>query len=145
MRVIFFALMTSLAASLAAAVARAEDSAIHEMSTHESVTRGAGAHESARENPAHENHEAAHEQTSRLRCMSVADTRKAIVKMSLFDPLRCMRETAARLQAEALGARLCQLGEAMLYEINLLHHDGRVQKAYVDAASGRPHSGRIDK
>lgn len=136
MRVIFFALITSLSASLAATLARAEDSPIHEMSTHETVTR---------ETTAHENHEPAHDQPARLRCMTVADTRKAIVKMSLLDPLRCMRETAARLQAEALGARLCQLGEAMLYEINLLHHDGRVQKAYVDAANGRPHSGRIDK
>ena len=81
----------------------------------------------------------------RLQCLSTAQTREAIAGQNLRDPFKCMRETALRLQAEAIGARLCQFGETLLYEINLLHPDGRIQKTLVDATSGRPHSGRTEK
>lgn len=81
----------------------------------------------------------------RLHCMSTVESRDIIVGQKLLDPFQCMRETALRHQAEALGARLCRLGDAMLYEVKLLTQSGHVQKVLVDAVSGRPHAGRIEK
>lgn len=89
--------------------------------------------------------EAATPPPPRLQCLTTAQTREALSGQKLLDPFQCMRETAHHHQAEALGARLCRLGEALLYEINLLHHDGRIQKFLVDAVTGRPHSGRVEK
>ncbi len=80
-----------------------------------------------------------------MQCFSPAQGREAMAGQKLVDPFACMRETARRMQAEALNARLCRLGEALLYEISILNHDGRVQRIFVDAASGRPHPGRMEK
>lgn len=85
------------------------------------------------------------ESSVRLSCMSTEQWRKETFGQKLLDPFQCMRETALHHQAEALGARLCRLGELVLYEINLLHQNGRVQRVLVDAVSGRPHSGRSEK
>lgn len=105
------------------------------------LAAGALASSAQAEEPAAATRDAA----ARLLCMSTAQSRAEIFGHKLLDPFQCMREAALRYQAEALGARLCRLGEIMLYEINLLHQNGRVQKVLVDAVSGRPHSGRIEK
>ena len=61
--------------------------------------------------------------------------------------LQCFTMAQARskmeAQAEPLGARLCQLGEGLIYEISLLRRDGHIVKILVDAFSGRPHSSSI--
>jgi hypothetical protein len=81
----------------------------------------------------------------RPHCFSTAQTRIEIEARRLIDPLSSMRDSALRAQGEPLGARLCQHGEAFIYEIKLLRPDGRIVKVMVDAASGRPHSGQMEK
>ena len=51
-----------------------------------------------------------------------------------------MRSTAGRLQAEALGVKLCRWSEELVYELSLLRHDGRVIHVFIDAKNG---SGRL--
>jgi len=80
---------------------------------------------------------------ARLQCFTMAQARSKMEAQKLADPFRCMRDVALRLQAEPLGARLCQLGEGLIYEISLLRRDGHIVKILVDAFSGRPHSSSI--
>jgi len=86
----------------------------------------------------------AEEAQPRLQCFTMAQARVKMEANKLADPFQCMRETAHRLQGEPLGARLCQLGEGLIYEISLLRRDGHIVKILVDAFSGRPQSGSID-
>jgi len=85
----------------------------------------------------------AEEAPARLQCFSMAQARGKMEAHKLADPFRCMRDTAVKLQGEPLGARLCQLGEVLLYEISLLRRDGHIVRILVDAFSGRPHSGSM--
>ncbi|MBM3562094.1 MAG: hypothetical protein FJX16_10715 [Alphaproteobacteria bacterium] len=78
-----------------------------------------------------------------MQCFTMAQARAKIEAHKLADPFRSMREAALRLQGEPLGARLCQLGEGLIYEISLLRRDGHIVKIHVDAFNGRPHSGPI--
>lgn len=86
---------------------------------------------------------AAEDAPARLQCFTMAQARSKMEAQKLADPFRCMRDIALRLQAEPLGARLCQLGEGLIYEISLLRRDGHIVKILVDAFSGRPHSSSI--
>jgi hypothetical protein len=86
----------------------------------------------------------AEEAPARLQCFTMAQARSKMGAQKLADPFRCMRDVALRLQGEPLGARLCQLGEELIYEISLLRRDGRIVKILVDAFSGQPHSSPID-
>ncbi|NDA48483.1 MAG: hypothetical protein EBY21_14660, partial [Alphaproteobacteria bacterium] len=43
-----------------------------------------------------------------------------------------------RMKGEPLTTRLCQRGDAFIYEITLLRPDGRIVKFHVDATTGRP-------
>lgn len=78
-----------------------------------------------------------------MQCFTMAQARGKMEAHKLADPFRSMRETALRLQGEPLGARLCQLGEGLIYEISLLRRDGHIVKIFVDAFSGQPHSGFV--
>lgn len=80
---------------------------------------------------------------ARMQCFTMAQARGKIETHKLADPFRSMREIALRLQGEPLGARLCQLGEGLIYEISLLRRDGHIVKIHVDALSGQPHSSSV--
>jgi uncharacterized membrane protein YkoI len=77
-------------------------------------------------------------------CFSTAQTREKIEAHRLTDPFACMRAAARELGGEALGARLCRTDDFFIYEISVLRPDGRIVRHLVDAATGRPHSGRKD-
>jgi uncharacterized membrane protein YkoI len=70
-------------------------------------------------------------------CYSTAETRDKIVSLGLFEPFHLMRNAATKMQAEAIGARLCRWSEDLVYEISLLRHDGRVLHISVDAKTGK--------
>lgn len=78
-----------------------------------------------------------------IQCFTMAQARGKMEAHKLADPFRSMREAALRLQGEPLGARLCQLGEELIYEISLLRRDGHIVRIHVDAFSGRAHSGPV--
>ncbi len=44
---------------------------------------------------------------------------------------------AAQFKAEALSAKLCHLGDELVYEIALLHRDGRLVHVVMNAATGK--------
>lgn len=83
----------------------------------------------------------AEDEPAHLHCLTMAQARSLMESHKLANPFHSMREAAIRLSGEPLGARLCELGETLLYEISLLRADGRIVKILVDAVTGRPHSG----
>jgi hypothetical protein len=70
-------------------------------------------------------------------CYSTAETRDKIVSLGLFEPFHLMRSVATKLQAEAIGAKLCRWSEDFVYEISLLRHDGRILHISIDAKTGK--------
>ncbi|HEY8006655.1 MAG TPA: PepSY domain-containing protein [Methylocella sp.] len=70
-------------------------------------------------------------------CFSAAETRDKILLHGLFEPFHAMRNAAGRLQAEALGVKLCRRSDELVYELSLLRHDGRVIHVFIDAKTGQ--------
>jgi uncharacterized membrane protein YkoI len=70
-------------------------------------------------------------------CFSAAETRDKILALGLFEPFHAMRSAAGRLQAEALGVKLCRWSDELVYELSLLRHDGRVIRVFIDAKTGQ--------
>ncbi|MCI0467742.1 MAG: hypothetical protein L0Y57_12165 [Beijerinckiaceae bacterium] len=71
-------------------------------------------------------------------CFSTSETREKILAHGLFEPFHVMRSTASRLQAEAIGVKLCRWRDDLVYELSLLRHDGHVIYVFVNAKSGQP-------
>jgi uncharacterized membrane protein YkoI len=71
-------------------------------------------------------------------CFSTAETRDKILAHGLFEPFRAMRSAAGRMQAEAIGVKLCRWSEDLVYELSLLRHDGRLIHVFIDAKTGQP-------
>jgi uncharacterized membrane protein YkoI len=69
-------------------------------------------------------------------CFSAQETREKILSHKLSEPFRVMKTTAAQMQAEAIGAKLCRWKEELVYEISLLRRDGHVLHVFVNAADG---------
>jgi uncharacterized membrane protein YkoI len=55
----------------------------------------------------------------------------------LVEPFVALKEAAALGKAEALSARLCHADDEFIYEIALLHRDGRLSHVEMEAASGK--------
>lgn len=70
-------------------------------------------------------------------CFSAAETRDKILAHGLFEPFHVMRNAAGRLQAEALGVKLCSRRDELVYELSLLRHDGRIIRVFIDAKTGQ--------
>ncbi|MDB5569059.1 MAG: hypothetical protein JWN93_242 [Hyphomicrobiales bacterium] len=69
-------------------------------------------------------------------CLSAPDTRTAIQRHKLADPMATLREAGRKQKADPLRSRLCRWGEKFVYEIALLRRDGKVIRVFVDAADG---------
>lgn len=80
-----------------------------------------------------------------LHCFSTAQTRERIAQHKLGEPFAPMRAAADHLQGEAIGARLCQSNDVLVYEVSVLRRDGRILKILIDAASGAPHSAHKER
>jgi uncharacterized membrane protein YkoI len=74
-------------------------------------------------------------------CLSAVETREAVRARKLLEPFAALKVAAAQRKAEALSARLCHRGEEYIYEIILLHRDGRLVHVEIEAQSGRLVSG----
>jgi uncharacterized membrane protein YkoI len=70
-------------------------------------------------------------------CLSAAETRELVKSRRLLEPFAALKSAAAQRKAEALSARLCRTGDDLVYEITLLHRDGRVVHVEMEAASGK--------
>jgi len=70
-------------------------------------------------------------------CLNEAETREIVKTRHLVEPYTALRTAAAIRKAEAIRAKLCHVGDDFVYEITLLHRDGRLVRVLVDAANGR--------
>jgi uncharacterized membrane protein YkoI len=80
-------------------------------------------------------------------CLNPAETREQVKAHKLLEPYAALKMAAAQRQAEALSARLCPADDKFIYEITLLHRDGRLSHVDLEADSGKlisraPHEAR---
>ena len=70
-------------------------------------------------------------------CLSAAETREMVKSRRLLEPFAALKSAGAQRKAEALSARLCRTGDDFVYEITLLHRDGRLVHVEMEAATGK--------
>jgi uncharacterized membrane protein YkoI len=70
-------------------------------------------------------------------CLPPSETREEIKTRRLLEPFAALKAAAAQFKAEALSAKLCRNGDELVYEIALLHRDGRLVHVVTSAATGK--------
>ena len=75
-------------------------------------------------------------QASARACLAPPESRAAVADNRLIRPFAALRFAAGLTGAEPVAAKLCQWGGQFVYEIVLLHRDGRTANVFVDAATG---------
>jgi hypothetical protein len=70
-------------------------------------------------------------------CFPTSETREEIKAHHLLEPFVALKSAAATVKAEALSARLCRLGDEFVYEIALLHTNGRLVHVVMNAVTGK--------
>jgi hypothetical protein len=70
-------------------------------------------------------------------CFSAAETREEIKEHGLKEPFAALKSAAQHYKAEALSAKLCRIDDEFIYEIAMLHKDGRYVHAHVNATTGK--------
>ena len=78
-----------------------------------------------------------HGPTVKMVCLGAGETREEVKSRRLLEPFAALKFAAAQHKAEALSAKLCHTGDEFIYEITLLHRDGRLVHVEVEAASGK--------
>jgi uncharacterized membrane protein YkoI len=75
--------------------------------------------------------------SSKPACLNAADTRDQVKAHKLLEPYAALKFAAQQRKAEALSAKLCANGDDFVYEITLLHHDGRLIHVQMEAGTGK--------
>ena len=70
-------------------------------------------------------------------CLPPNETREVVKARRLLEPFAVLKAASAQFKAEALSAKLCHLGDELVYEIALLRRDGRLVHVVMSAASGK--------
>ena len=70
-------------------------------------------------------------------CLNAAETRETVKSRHLLEPFAALKAAGAQRKAEALSAKLCRTGEDFIYEITLLHRDGRLVHVEMEAGTGK--------
>lgn len=70
-------------------------------------------------------------------CFATSETREQIKVHRLLEPFVALKSAAVMVKAEALSARLCRLGDEFVYEIALLHANGRLVHVVMNAVTGK--------
>src|SRR6204780_3263011 len=78
-----------------------------------------------------------HVVTAKPVCLNAAETREIVKSRHLLEPFAALKFAGAQRKAEALSARLCRTGDDFVYEITLLHRDGRLVHVDMEAGSGK--------
>ena len=68
---------------------------------------------------------------------AAAETREEIKAHGLKDAFAALKTASQHYKAEALSAKLCRIDDEFVYEIALLHKDGRYFHAHVNATTGK--------
>ncbi len=75
--------------------------------------------------------------TAKRVCLTQAETREEIKARRLREPYSVLKHAAQVFKAEAISAKLCRIDDEFIYEIALLHRDGKYFRAHVNAATGK--------
>lgn len=78
-----------------------------------------------------------HVMAAKPACLNAAETRETVKSRHLLEPFAALKFAGAQRKAEALSARLCRIGDDFIYEITLLHRDGRLVHVEMEAATGK--------
>ncbi len=70
-------------------------------------------------------------------CLSASETRDEVKAHKLLEPFAALKSAAQQRKAEALSAKLCHSGDEFIYEITLLHRDGRLTHVQMEAGTGK--------
>lgn len=70
-------------------------------------------------------------------CLPPSEAREEAKTRHFLEPFAVLKSAAAQFKAEAISAKLCHLGDEFVYEIRLLHRDGRLVHAVMNAATGK--------
>ena len=70
-------------------------------------------------------------------CLNPAETREVVKARRLIEPFAALKFAAEKRKGEALSAKLCHIGDEFIYEITLLHRDGRLVHVAMEAATGK--------
>ncbi len=76
-------------------------------------------------------------------CFATSETREAIKAHHLLEPFVALKSAAVTVKAEALSAKLCRLGDEFVYEIALLHTNGRLVHVVMNAVTGKLANPRV--
>ena len=78
-----------------------------------------------------------HAAAIKLVCLNAAETRDEVKAHKLLEPFAALKFAAQQRKAEALSAKLCHAGDDFIYEITLLHRDGRLMHVQMEADTGK--------
>ncbi len=78
-----------------------------------------------------------HPAAAKPACLNAADTREQVKAHKLLEPYAALKNAAQQRKAEALSAKLCVNGDDFIYEITLLHRDGRLIHIQMEAGTGK--------
>ncbi len=70
-------------------------------------------------------------------CLTASETRDEVKAHKLLEPFAALKFAAQQRKAEALSAKLCHTGDEFIYEITLLHRDGRLIRVQMEAGTGK--------
>jgi hypothetical protein len=79
----------------------------------------------------------AHPLAAKKICLSAAETREQIKTSHFIEPFAALKFAAQHFKSEALSAKLCRNDDDYVYEIALLHRDGKFFRAHVSAQTGK--------
>jgi uncharacterized membrane protein YkoI len=68
---------------------------------------------------------------------AAAETRELVKSRRLLEPFAALKAAGVQRKAEPLSARLCRTGDDFVYEITLLHRDGRLVHVQMEAGTGK--------
>ena len=78
-----------------------------------------------------------HPATLKPVCLTASETRDEVKAHKLLEPFAALKSAAQQRKAEALSAKLCHTGDEFIYEITLLHRDGRLTHVQMEAGTGK--------
>jgi hypothetical protein len=78
-------------------------------------------------------------------CFSTSETREEIKSHHLVEPFVALKSASVSVKAEALSAKLCRVGDEFVYEIALLHRDGRLVHVVMSAVTGKLTNTRVSQ
>ena len=70
-------------------------------------------------------------------CFTPAETREEIKARKLVEPFAALKSAQAQYKGEPVSAKLCRIGDEYVYEIALLHRDGRYVHVTMNAETGK--------